>query len=66
MVVSDGGAVSAEIEGLSEFTNYTVSVQASTSAGIGDSSDLVTVFTDEDGKYLLTGIIIVHTYMYCI
>ena len=46
----DGSATSTVIRDLMKYTNYTVFVQASTSVGIGDSSDVVTVVTDEDGE----------------
>ena len=50
VVEDDGSATSRVIEDLMKYTNYTVFVQASTSVGIGDSSDVVTVVTDEDGE----------------
>ena len=48
MVVSNGSATSAEIVSLMKYTEYTVFVQANTSVGIGDMSELVTVVTSED------------------
>ena len=36
--------------GLVKFREYSVYVQASTVAGIGDRSDTVNVFTDEDSE----------------
>ena len=36
--------------GLMKFMEYSVYVQASTAAGIGDRSDTVNVFTDEDSE----------------
>lgn len=60
VVEDDGSATSTVIEDLMKYTNYTVFVQASTSVGIGDSSDMVTVFTDEDGERCNLYMIVVH------
>ena len=43
-------ATSREVTGLVKFREYSVYVQASTVAGIGDRSDTVNVFTDEDSE----------------
>ena len=43
-------ATSREVTGLAKFMEYCVYVQASTVAGIGDRSDTVNVFTDEDSE----------------
>ena len=50
MVVGDGSATSTEVEGLMKYTEYTVFIQANTSAGGGERSQIVTVVTDEDGE----------------
>lgn len=49
----DGDVTSVDISGLSEYTNYSVYVQAETVA-LGDRSETVTVFTDEDRKCMCT------------
>ena len=49
-LVDNGSARSTEIGGLMKYTEYTVFVQANTSAGGGDRSKSVTVVTDEDGE----------------
>ena len=41
--------------GLMKFMEYSVYVQASTVAGIGDRSDTVNVFTDEDSEFTQLG-----------
>ena len=41
------------LEGLEEFTNYSITVFASTSKGGGSRSDPIFVITDEDSKYNL-------------
>ena len=46
----DGMTLTAVLEGLEEYVNYTISVRAYTSAGEGPYSDGVTVLTLEDGK----------------
>ena len=49
-VVSNGQATTVNISGLSPFTVYECFVTANTSAGEGDSSNVDTARTDEDGK----------------
>ena len=46
----DGMTLTAVLEGLEEFVNYTISVRAYTSAGEGPYSDGVIEMTSEDGK----------------
>ena len=46
----DGMTLTAVLEGLEEYLNYTISVQAYTSVGEGLHSDGVTELTDEAGK----------------
>ena len=41
------------LEGLEKFTNYSITVFASTSKGSGNRSDPIFVITDEDSKYNL-------------
>ena len=41
----------ATLTGLKKFTNYRVTVFASTAKGGGNRSDPIIVITDEDGKY---------------
>ena len=48
------------ITGLSKYTSYTVYVQAETVA-LGDRSETVTVFTDEDCKYTCTYLYVLHS-----
>ena len=48
VIVTD--ATNGTVDGLMKFTQYSLYVQASTVAGIGDRSETVTVFTDEDSE----------------
>ena len=48
--VTDTDATNGAVDGLMKFTQYSLYVQASTVAGIGDRSETVTVFTDEDSE----------------
>ena len=47
-----GNETSLQIDGLEEFTNYTIEVRAYTSVGPGPYSDPVNVQTLEDCKYI--------------
>ena len=42
---------SATLTGLNEYTNYSITVFASTIKGDGNKSDPITVITDEDSKF---------------
>ncbi len=44
---------SANLTGLEEFVNYTISVRAYTSEGVGPYSEEMTVMTPEDSKFYL-------------
>ena len=44
----------ATLEGLNEFTNYSITVFASTAKGAGNVSGAIIVITDEDSKYNMT------------
>ena len=48
------------VTGLSKYTSYTVYVQAETVA-LGDRSETVTVFTDEDCKCTCTYLYVLHS-----
>ena len=50
VITSDGATTSKTISDLMKYTEYSVYVEAYTSVGVGDRSELVTVTTDEDGK----------------
>ena len=41
----------ATLTGLNEYTNYSITVFASTSKGRGNISEAIIVITDEDGKF---------------
>ena len=41
----------ATLTGLTKFTNYSITVFASTAKGGGNKSELIIVITDEDRKY---------------
>ena len=41
------------LTGLNEYTNYSITVLASTSKGVGNASKPIIVITDEDGKLQL-------------
>ena len=47
---TDTDATNGAVDGLMKFTQYSLYVQASTVAGIGDRSETVTVTTDEDSE----------------
>ena len=49
-VMTDGNTINQSIQGLMKFTEYSVYVEASTSVGVGDRSEVATVVTDEDGE----------------
>ena len=44
----------ATLTGLNEYTNYSISVFASTAKGAGNASAPIMVITDEDSKYNVT------------
>ena len=46
----DGMTLTAVLEGLEEYVNYTISVRAYTSAGEGPYTDGIIELTNEDGK----------------
>lgn len=48
--VVDPSANEATLTGLNEFTNYSITVFASTSKGGGNKSEPIIVITDEDSK----------------
>lgn len=48
--VVDSSATDTTLTGLNEFTNYSITVFASTSKGGGNESEPIIVITDEDGK----------------
>ena len=50
-MVVDPPANEATLTGLNEFTNYSITVFASTSKGGGKESEPIIVITDEDSKY---------------
>ena len=43
-------ATQTTLTGLNEYTNYSITVLASTSKGAGNASSPIFVMTDEDGK----------------
>lgn len=43
----------ARLTGLNEFTNYSITVFASTAKGDGPASEPTYIITDEDSKFLL-------------
>ena len=45
----------ATLTGLNEYTNYSITVFASTIKGGGNVSQPLIIFTDQDGKYTLIG-----------
>ena len=57
-----------EVTGLMKYTQYSVYVEASTVAGVGERSDTVTVFTDEDSECVCLTFSVLHnifTYNIC-
>ena len=46
----------ATLTDLNEYTNYSITVFASTAKGAGNVSAAIIVITDEDSKYTLTGL----------
>ena len=50
--MTNASATSREVDELMKFTEYSLYVQASTVAGIGDQSETVNVTTDEDSEHL--------------
>ena len=42
------------LTGLNEYTNYSITVFASTSKGAGNQSTPIVVITDEDSKFVIT------------
>ena len=49
-------ATQTTLTGLNEYTNYSITVFASTSKGGGDQSTPIVVITDEDSKFVIAGI----------
>ena len=49
-VVANAPTTETTLTGLNEFTNYSITVFASTSKGGGNISDPIIVITDEDSK----------------
>ena len=49
-------ATQATLEGLNEYTNYSITVFASTSKGGGNVSVPITVITDQDSKYSVNNV----------
>ena len=50
-VVNGGDAVEKVLGSLEKFMNYSITVLAFTSKGDGPRSDVITVCTDQDGKF---------------
>ena len=50
-VVNGGDAVEKVLESLEKFINYNIKVLAFTSKGDGPNSSVITVRTDQDGKF---------------
>ena len=48
--VVDAPTTQATLTGLNEYTNYSITVLASTSKGDGNASEAIPVITDEDSK----------------
>ena len=49
--VVDAPTTQATLRGLNEYTNYSITVFASTSKGRGNFSEPIIVITDEDSKF---------------
>ena len=47
-------ATQTTLTGLNEYTNYSITVFASTSKGAGNQSTPIVVITDEDSKFVIT------------
>ena len=50
--VVDAPTKQATLTGLNEYTNYSITVFASTAKGDGNVSNAIIVITDEDGKFV--------------
>ena len=49
----DAPTTQANLTGLNEYTNYSITVFASTLKGDGNVSEPIIVFTDEDSKFII-------------
>ena len=52
-IIVSGGSISYVVTGLEEGNRYTITVNASNSAGTGSASDAVTTMTEERGEELI-------------
>lgn len=52
-MVVDAPTTQANLTGLNEYTNYSITVFASTVKGDGNVSEPIIVITDEDSKFIV-------------